>query len=158
MNYEFLFPSVLFTVIDYSIYNLLYGRNNRWQLDQLVGFGMFLFQTALFPYVDKMLGPIIITRIGRVIFSSCLLWICCTFFILYCDYTFTQFLVAFIVHPFVIFLHVILYVGFDYTSFVKLPLYSIIVWVLPLRAVKFGISVEKCLICKYIYDFKSLFS
>ncbi|KAK9912322.1 hypothetical protein M0R45_036190 [Rubus argutus] len=36
---------------------------------------MFLFQTALFPYVDKMLGPIIITRIGRVLtiplLSSC---------------------------------------------------------------------------------------
>ncbi|KAK9912332.1 hypothetical protein M0R45_036200 [Rubus argutus] len=31
------------------------------------GFGMFLFQTALYPYVDKMLGPIIIARIGGVL-------------------------------------------------------------------------------------------
>ncbi|KAK9912329.1 hypothetical protein M0R45_036197 [Rubus argutus] len=46
---------------------LSYSTKDVGEVLVISGFGMFLFQSALYPYVDKLLGPVIITRIGGIL-------------------------------------------------------------------------------------------
>ena len=117
---------------------------------KFLGFGVLVFQLSLYPYLEKLLGPIIICRIAGVCFPHL--------------GTFNKLFLYFQLIN--IFLHIHLYfvciqcysqyVGFVYTSVGNLPSYSHAFWVQPLFGIELCIGNEECIICKLIYNLNIL--
>ena len=142
---------IFFFFVCYSVYCLICIQDIELLASiQFLGFGVLVFQLSLYPYLEKLLGPIIICRIAGVCFPHL--------------GTFNKLFLYFQLIN--IFLHIHLYffciqcyyqyVGFVYTSVGNLPSYSHAFWVQPLFGIELCIGNEECIICKLIYNLNIL--
>lgn len=113
----------------------------------VLGFGLLVFQLSLYPYVERLFGAIMVSRISGVSFHNSIV-----------DLHFTFVFAVYIILFFHVFLDCLIpYAGFIHTRASKLPIDSHIERACPCLGVKLCFCDQECLICKCIYIFKISF-